>query len=170
MKLIYESESICERFEEVEPGIFFSDYVGDIVNLMLNKPKVYRGLYDSRFDCYALADANLIVHDDLVELLWDNGYVRQFMSEEDQNKVHNFSRVINGTDAQKYRLSSYKDMEYFIFVPYDENDGEQSLDSYYDENLQITSGNIWVHDTICFSRGGKLRDMYDKLDTIDAIG
>lgn len=170
--LIKESPKLCEKFEQFEAGVYFTDYVGDIVNLMLNKPKVYRIVYDSQFDVYAMCDARKYIHDNLSELLFNSGFVQQFMSDSDIEDVKNCPKVPVGTDAQRYRVNGSwikHTLNYAIFVPYNKNDGKNELDSWYCFYLPIESGNIYVHKEDELSNNGAFKDLYAKLVTQRAI-
>ena len=46
---------IQERIDKTNKG-FVTDYAGDIINFMVNKPKIYRITYYPRLDVYAICD------------------------------------------------------------------------------------------------------------------
>jgi hypothetical protein len=170
--LIKESLSMREKFEQFETGVYFTDFVGDIVNLMLNKPKIYRIVYDSQFDTYAMCDAKIYIHDNLAELLFDSGFVQQFMNNYDIEEIKNCPKVPVGTDAQRYRVNGSwikHTLNYAIFVPYDKNNGENKLDSWYRYCLPIESGNIYVHEEEELSDSRAFKDLYTKLISLKAI-
>jgi hypothetical protein len=164
MKLRIKENNINEKFEQWKTGVYFTDYVGDIVNLMLNKPKIYRIVYDSQFDIYAMCDAKKYVHDNLAEKMFDSGFAQQFMNDNDLIDIKNCPE--NGTNAQKYRINGSwikHTLHYAVFIPYNKNNGENTLDSWYCYYLPITSGNIYVHYENYLSENGVLKDMYNKL-------
>jgi hypothetical protein len=69
---------INESLEQLEPDMFVTDYVGDIVNLLVNKPKQYRILWDFSTDVYAIGDANTYIHRDLLYAIKDAGYAQTY--------------------------------------------------------------------------------------------
>lgn len=79
MKLkILESNCINERLQRLGNDMFITDYAGDIVNLLVNKPKAYRFLYDAQADLYMICDAWDHIHLEMVEQAFKKGwYVEQ---------------------------------------------------------------------------------------------
>lgn len=65
---------IQEKREVTPEGTFIFDYVGDVVNLFLNKPKVYRVCYFPREDIYLVGDAYSYIHGDLIRQANSFGY------------------------------------------------------------------------------------------------
>lgn len=66
---------IKEGLQKTEhKNLFITDYAGDIVNLLINKPMVYRIVYDPNYDIYAIGDGYQYLHGWLVRVLKDNGY------------------------------------------------------------------------------------------------
>ena len=54
--------------------MFISNYAGDIVNLLVNKPKDYRFLYDAQADLYMICDAWDYIHLDMVKRAFKEGW------------------------------------------------------------------------------------------------
>lgn len=54
--------------------MFISNYAGDIVNLLVNKPKAYRFLYDAQADLYMICDAWDYIHMDMVKQAFKDGW------------------------------------------------------------------------------------------------
>lgn len=166
----FKNKYLSERLEEVHNNIFCTDSVGDVVNLFLHKPTEYRVVYDSIYDVYCIADANNSVHDSMAEIMFDSGYVRQFMTDDDINKINNYPRVPVGTGGQKYRHSHYATNVYFIFIPNnDSEENKNTLDSWYNIYIPISTGNIWIHNEEDFSPSGKLKDLYKKLKNLGEL-
>lgn len=156
---------IKENSEWYEQDILFTDSATDVVNLILNKPNIYRVVYDTDYDVYAICNARLYIHDNLAELLFSSGYIQQFMSDEEIESIKHYPRVPVGTDAQRYRMRGLVEhiLEYFIFVPYDKNNAENKLDAWYRYGIPITSGKIYVHNEDDMSSDGIFMDIYNKL-------
>ena len=69
---------INESLEELERDMFVTDFVGDIVNLLVNKPKPYRILWDYLTDVYVIGDAYTYIHRDLLDAIKDAGYTQTY--------------------------------------------------------------------------------------------
>ena len=86
MKILF-NNLICESIKKLDGGnILLSDYVGDIVNLLTNKPKPYRIVYNEYDDVYLIADAQSYIHEDMTEIALDEGYLPN--SKEFMQKYH----------------------------------------------------------------------------------
>ena len=66
---------ITENLENISEGCYATDYVGDVVNWILNKPKPYRILYDSHFDVWVICDALENTHKGMAIDLFDSDYL-----------------------------------------------------------------------------------------------
>ena len=64
---------IKERLQKLSDDIFYTDYAGDIANLLANKPKEYRFLYDAQADLYMICQAFDYIHMDMVEEAFESG-------------------------------------------------------------------------------------------------
>lgn len=65
---------ILERLQRLRSDMFITDYAGDIVNLLVNKQKEYRFLYDAQADLYMICDAFDYIHMDMVEEAFNEGW------------------------------------------------------------------------------------------------
>lgn len=63
-----------ERLERLGEDMFITDYAGDIVNLLVNKPQEYRFLYDAQADLYMICDAWDYIHLDMVAVAFREGW------------------------------------------------------------------------------------------------
>lgn len=68
------SNKIDESFQKLADDIFITDSVNDIYNLITNKPKFYRILYDSLIDKYMICDGNDYIHFDMLNKAFAQGY------------------------------------------------------------------------------------------------
>ena len=75
VKYIKESDDLNESLEEIASGTYCTDYVGDIVNWLLNKPKPYRIVYDRYYDVWCIADAMQNTHKDMSIDMFDSDYL-----------------------------------------------------------------------------------------------
>jgi hypothetical protein len=95
--------NINERLQKVPNGdVFTTDYIGDIVKLFLNKPKVYRFSYLPKLDIYAVGDAYKYEHGNLIYCLREYGGY-DIVYEDSQNNA--------------------------MFCPYDEIDNSEDWDA-----------------------------------------
>ena len=102
---IKESVDLTEGLDEVADGTYCTDYVGDVANWILNKPKPYRILYDKKFDIWCIADAMKNTHKDMSIDMFDDGYVEQAGKNVDKyiNFARNDGHFSSGyTDAEVY--------------------------------------------------------------------
>jgi hypothetical protein len=68
---------ILERLQKLDDDMFITDYAGDIVNLLVNKQKEYRFLYDAQADLYMICDAFDYIHMDMVEEAFNDGWYNE---------------------------------------------------------------------------------------------
>jgi len=73
---------IKERLEQTKYG-FVTNYAGDIVNFMVNKPKIYRITYYPGLDIYAICDGYENIHLSNDRSLEELGYVDEVLHDED---------------------------------------------------------------------------------------
>ena len=64
---------IKERLQKLSDDIFYTDYAGDIANLLANKPKEYRFLYDAQADLYMICPAFDYIHMDMMNKAFRSG-------------------------------------------------------------------------------------------------
>ena len=67
---------IKESMKKLDNGnILLFDYVGNVVDLLRNKPRAYRIVYNKFDDIYLIARAEDYVHFDMTECALDEGYL-----------------------------------------------------------------------------------------------
>ncbi len=69
---------IKESLEQLEPDMFVTDYVGDVVNLMVNKPKPYRFIWERPTDIYVIGDGEQYIHRDLIVSAKNSGHINSY--------------------------------------------------------------------------------------------
>lgn len=67
-------KKINERVEELETGVFATQSAYDLLNIMKNKPKAYRVVYDTNNRHYFIGDAYNYIHQDILEIAFKNGF------------------------------------------------------------------------------------------------
>lgn len=142
-----------EQFEQLDCGVhsvFCTESVSDISNWLLNKPKPYRIVYDSRFGVWAIGEANLVTHYYIKYAVGNSGYLNKFpefnkIIEDERNRIRTrYFRVIR-SDAYKDMLSSgeiYANSAIggILFYPTDYDEPEETM--YYPYRIPIVSGTI----------------------------
>lgn len=58
-----------------DSAVLLTDYAGDIVNLLVNKPKGYRIVYIPYDDVYLIADAKDYIHEYITQAALDEGWL-----------------------------------------------------------------------------------------------
>ena len=91
--------NVNETLEKLDNG-FITKSAYDIANLLKNKPKEYRILYDNRIKMYMIGDANDVIHHQLMEKAFKQGY---YYSQEEFMK-----EFCGGYDT--YSLYTYQDL------------------------------------------------------------
>lgn len=71
---------IVERLEEIDDNIFATQSGYDIVNVMKNKSKPYRLLFDKNNRMYFIGDAYNYVHSNLLEAAYESGFYPEIVS------------------------------------------------------------------------------------------
>lgn len=136
---------IQEGIKQVDSGMFITDYVGDVVNLFVNKPKPYRIVYNQVDDVYGVGDAYRYIHGNIEDALIANGY----------------------GDAKFYHDATYDKnckefTKNFTFVPYLTTDSSWEVGGFVGERSEptfIKTGTILTNSDLQTF----LPDLYNKL-------
>lgn len=127
-------ESLNERLEKLEDGIYATPSGYDILNWMKNKPKPYRIVYDNNIKNYFIGDAYECIHLDITEAAYNSGFYPDMLS---VNDVDDYTRecMDNGT------------ILFFAFYP-DEKSGQDSDKSSdgYTRKYVYDFGIIYAHE------------------------
>ena len=171
-----ESLMLTERLDEIAPECYCTDYVGDVVNWFINKPKPYRFVYDDEHGIWCVADANTWLHDDMAEEMIGSGYIQ--LTEQEITTINDwFSRKYNTAKynppfkvkAQMYGYGPAGD--WFaggMFVP-NGSDYEDEGTFTYTEIVPIESGLILLLHQDELSGYGVFRDLYYNLKNRNAF-
>lgn len=96
---IYLHSVISASIHKIDDGaVLLTDYAGDIVNLLVNKPKPYRIVYVPFDDVYLIADAKEYIHEYITQEALDEGWLQkldEFMrkNHEDIEEIDAFRTV-----------------------------------------------------------------------------
>jgi hypothetical protein len=127
---------IREKLQKLGNDMFITDYAGDIAQLLANKPKQYRFLYDAQADLYMICDAWDYIHMDMMEQAFKSGWYA------DQDEF-----IKKLLDMDRYNGLNYWDEVYDNYIPVDEFDDE--FLSMLSDNVDRDDENIysWIY---CF--------------------
>lgn len=171
---INEGVILDERLEEISTATYATDSVGDIVNWLLNKPKPYRILYDREYDVWVIADAMSNTHKDMSIDLFDSDYLYGVAKDLDGDisLAREDGKFNSGyTDAEVY--SNYWFHNYqlkgLFFIPKNMQYRDYEESGFYSHEVPITTGSLFVQRPSEFSEHGIFKDLYNKLDRLNAL-
>lgn len=114
-----EKKPLEERLEEIETGIYATQSAYDILNLMKNKGKPYRFVYDKNIRMYFIGDAYNFVHTNLLEAAYQSGF---------------YPDILSMGDVENYLFDCSENEEMLLAVFYPNSDKkidiERSSDGY----------------------------------------
>ena len=167
-----EGVQLNEKLEEVADSTYVTDSATDIANWLINKPKPYRIIYDKKYDVWCIADAMKQTHKDMSIDLFDSDYLYGVAKDLDSD-IETMRKDFNSgyTDAEVY--SDFQFDHYYIkglfFIPKNMNYHDYEESGFYSHEVPITSGTIFVQYASEFSESGIFKDLYKKLDRMDAL-
>jgi hypothetical protein len=138
-------ELLSESLHKLGSNCFITDSPYDIKNLIMNKPKLYRILYDSNIDMYMIGDGNEIIHWDMIREAERQGYYanqEEFIDELGGTLDNYVETGTYGLYDDDYEVDPY--LLYIIFSPDDEEFmlGEDG----YDGQLKFNFGYLFLRD------------------------
>jgi hypothetical protein len=160
---------IRERLQKLSGDMFITDYAGDIVKLLVNKPKEYRFLYDKQADLYMICGAWDHIHSEMMDRAFRSGwyenqkdFIEIFSSYSPRNAILYFDTAVNFgfefDEDDEIDTSLIKaDFEdgfvdpwvyCFGFVPNNaDGDSSQSLiNDGYDHSYDFSFGTVYTRD------------------------
>lgn len=140
---------IKESIEKVDDILVF-DYVGDLINVLLNKPKPYRICYDPKNDVYGLGDAYKYIHAFIEKGMKKLGYEPE-IEKGTKNQWGGYS-----SDSENYKE--------ITFVPYNVSDDKWQVGGFEGERdtaLYIPTGFILFNKVV--SKESYIPDLYKVL-------
>lgn len=166
--------TIKEGLEVLENGMIVTDYAGDVANLLINKPKNYRILYDANIDLWAIAESYNIEHKDMSAYIAKSGFI------DPTKKYHGWSvdeiRGCFDYDDDYEDFEVYSDFFFdqrcvvgCIFAPNDTEFGEPYTESFYSWDTKIPTGTIYSREKDDMTEHGVLEDLYKVLERRDLI-
>lgn len=145
--LIYgiDESYLTESLHKLGSNCFITDSPYDIKNLIMNKPKLYRILYDSNIDMYMIGDGNEVIHWEMLIEANRRGYYhsQEYFIDTLGGDMNNYVDAgVYGVDNEDLQVDPY--LLYMIFSPDDEAFmlGEDG----YDSRLKFNFGCLFLRD------------------------
>ena len=103
---------LSEGMKKIDNGnILLFDYIGNVVNILRNKPKPYRIVYSKFDDVYLLADAEKYIHVEMTEKAIDEGFLPK--TEEFMNKSNIDIDELSGYHTDNLLFLTDRDLDEF---------------------------------------------------------
>lgn len=171
---ISERVLLDERLEEVAMSTYATDSAQDIANLIANKPKPYRVIYDQKYDVWCIADAAIQTHKDMSIDLFDSGYLYGVARDLDNDiKIMRKEDNLNSgwTDAEAYSdyQFDHRNLKGLIFIPNDMNYRDYEESGFYSARTELKNGTIFTTLGSEFSDSGIFKSLYLKLKIMGMI-
>lgn len=136
---------------------FITDNEYDVKNLLLNKPKAYRILWDKNIDTYMLCDANDFIHYDMIKKAFKDGYYAEAENDTDIDGL--VREWVSDTNRYVGNVNGYIELGCDGYY-FDDDDNEVDFGQYLLYMIYVPEG--MDADSISYSPGS---DGYD--DEID---
>lgn len=141
-----------EGLEEISNSTYCTDSAADVANWIINKPKPYRVLYDSKFDIWCIADATQNTHKDMSIDIFDSGYVYDNPEHIDVDAYIDSLRKENTryhsgwTDAEVYSDDGFDNgtLVGLFFIPEGLNYSDYEESGFYPKQTRVTTGTIFT--------------------------
>lgn len=136
---------LTESLHKLGSDCFITDSPYDIKNLIMNKPKLYRILYDSNIDMYMIGDGNEVIHWDMITEARRQGYYanqEDFIDELGGTLDNYVETGIYGIYDDDYEVDPY--LLYMVFSP----DNEEFMlgEDGYDGQLKFNFGYLFLRE------------------------
>lgn len=155
MKLLFKKR-LNEGMYKITQDILMCDYAGNVVNLMKNKPKEYRILYDSYADVFLVCQADDYIHGQMLEKAITSGAYVQYKDKIEQ--LENFAE--DGFDKGRYSYRGYEDVgqwggttidgkeigPFLFYMVFSPNREWRLYDDGYDRIYHLTFGDLLTRE------------------------
>lgn len=141
---------LSESLHSLGSNCFITDSPYDIKNLIMNKPKLYRILYDANIDMYMIGDGYDIVHWDMIQEAERQGYYvnqEEFIDELGGTLDNYVETGINGLYEDDYEINPY--LLYMVSSPSAKEWDEEVMeygDDGYNSQLKFNFGYLFLRD------------------------
>jgi hypothetical protein len=179
LRLHIREANLTEKLSQISNNLYCTDYVGNVADLILNKPKAYRLLYDSYFDIWCIADANNWTHDKMAKEMFGSGYVEENSTNQaftsfmyDAYKwLEKYLKGVHLSNKEIYKSYGFNNLYLTgcMFIPYSDKYEQYEKSSFYSNPVRLKTGILYAYDNYEFSNNGVLKDLYNALLQKDAI-
>ena len=138
-------EKLTESLQRLASNAFITDSPYQIRDLLVNKPKLYRILYDKNIDMYMIGDGEEVIHWDLIKAARKQGYYAEMESFIDElGDLENYVEFGEGGQfLDDEEIESY--LIYMVFSP-DEDSFYLGEDG-YQFKYPLSFGTIYTRDS-----------------------
>ena len=168
--------TLTEKLEEVADGTYATDSAGDIANWLLNKPKPYRIIYDTKFDIWIIGDAMQTIHRAMAQDMIDSetNFRYDYISDDDIEELRRIAGFNDGyTESEVYVDYGFSPNSKMLigafFIPNGDSYEKYEQSGFYKYAYKIKSGTIFTAFPNVFSRSGAYASLYRKLYIQNAI-
>lgn len=91
---------LSERLNKIGSDIMITDYVGNIVDLLINKPQPYKIIYDAQADYWIIAPAFKYIHQVMMDKAWRDGW---YTNQEDFLSIFCIGRIDHHSGVQYFQ-------------------------------------------------------------------
>lgn len=133
-----------ESLHKLGSNCFITNSPYDIKNLIMNKPKLYRILYDSNIDMYMIGDGSEVIHWTMLKEAYEQGYYANYEEYIDSlGSLYNYFDVGMCGD-----YNDDKDVDPFLWFIVTSPDKESWVlgDDSFDREYHSPYGNIFTRD------------------------
>ena len=139
------NKKLTESLQRLTPNAFITDSPYQIRDLLINKPKLYRILYDSNIDMYMIGDGNEYIHWDLIRLARKYGYYAEM--EEFIDELGDLSNYVEFGEGGQF-LDDEEIESYLIYMVYSPDDDTFILgEDGYQFKYPLSQGVMFTRDS-----------------------
>jgi hypothetical protein len=139
------NKKLTESLQRLAPNAFITDSPYQIRDLLINKPELYRILYDSNIDMYMIGDGNEYIHWDLIRLARKYGYYAEM--EEFIDELGDLSNYVEFGEGGQF-LDDEEIESYLIYMVYSPDDDTFILgEDGYQFKYPLSQGVMFTRDS-----------------------
>lgn len=136
---------LSEGLNRLAPNAFITDSPYQVRNLLMNKPKLYRILYDSNIDMYMIGDGQEVIHWDLIKAARKQGYYAEM--EEFIDELGDLENYVEFGEGGQF-LDDEEIDSYLIYMVYSPDDDTFILgEDGYQFRYPLSQGVMFTRDS-----------------------
>lgn len=143
----YESVSdkkLTERLQRLASNAFITDSPYQVRDLLMNKPKLYRILYDKNIDRYMIGDGNEVIHWELIEAAYKQGHY--YMMDDFIDEIGTLDNYVEFGQGGQF-LGDEEIESYLIYMVFSPDEEEFMLgEDGYQFRYKLPFGYIYTRD------------------------